>query len=206
MYKQYFAETIDEKIIRIEGAFGNSWRPLTKDQLIPKNIDPDVKIDSQVVSRAKMMEDRESYSAYFTLAFQDPTVNRRYGEKKLGRLFGMKKDELDRLFPPTIEELNAEDENERLNKNMITLVSANDDHITHFDKHSTAAETPAKMAHIKAHKVAMKIQRDQPELFPNLQQPTTNGETSSLLGNNQKTTVQPSETSNQPGSVMPAGV
>lgn len=205
MYKEYFADTIDEKIIRIEGAFGTAWRPLTKDQLIGKKIDPDVKIDSQVVSRAKMMEDRQAYSAFFALAFQDPKTNRRYGERKLGRLYGMKKDELDRLFPPTIEELNAEDENDILNENKLHLVMPNDEHIAHLDIHSKATETPAKMAHVKAHKVAMRIQRDQPELFPNLQQPNaapgTGGLPGGLLGTN-KTAVQPSETSNQP-SVQP---
>lgn len=201
MYKMYFADTIDEKIVRIEGAFGTAWRPLTKDQLIAKNIDPDVKIDSQVLSRAKMLEDRQSYTAFFALAFQDPKTNRRYGQRKLGKLYGMRKDELDRLFPPTIEELNAEDENDFLNENKLHLVSPNDDHITHMDIHSKATETPAKMAHLKAHKLAMRIQRDQPELFPNLQPAATPGAPGAALpgglpSGNQP--VAPSETSNQP--------
>ena len=51
------------------------------------------------------------------MALQEPTANRRWGLKKLGKLNGLKKDEIERLFPPTIDEQVAEDENEMLNEN-----------------------------------------------------------------------------------------
>mgnify|MGYP001574821257 CR=1 FL=1 len=47
-------------------------------------------------------------------------------------------------------------------------VSPNDDHMAHLEMHAKANETGAKAAHIGGHKVAMRVQRNQPELFPQL--------------------------------------
>ena len=62
------------------GAFGAKWRPLGKDNIIAK-VDPDVKIESQVLSRAKQLEERQALLSYFGMALQEPTANRRWGLK-----------------------------------------------------------------------------------------------------------------------------
>jgi hypothetical protein len=166
MYKEYFKEGIDEKIVRISGAFGNTWRTLAKDQLITKRLDPDIVIESTVVSRAKQMEDRAMFTQYLTLALQDPTVNRRYGFKKLAKLNGMEKDEIDRLFPPTVDERIAEGENQLLSEDKSAVIHAEDDHNVHLDIHNRASDTPAKMAHMATHIKALSIKKTKPELFP----------------------------------------
>jgi len=51
IYKDNFGDTIDEKVIRLVGAFGNKWRPLSKKDITGK-LDPDIKIESQSLSRA----------------------------------------------------------------------------------------------------------------------------------------------------------
>ena len=50
LYKDNFTENIDKKVLRLVGAFGAKWRPLGKDNIIAK-VDPDVKIESQVLSQ-----------------------------------------------------------------------------------------------------------------------------------------------------------
>jgi len=45
-------------------------------------------------------------------------------------------------------------------------IEPTDDHATHMEIHGKAADTKAKFAHIEAHKRAMMIQRNNPELFP----------------------------------------
>jgi len=180
MYKENFKEKIDEKVVRLVGAFGAKWRPLTKKDIITPRLDPDVKIESQVISRAKQLEERMALTNYFTLAFQDENTNKRYGLKRLGKLNGMKKDELERLFPPTIDERIAEDENDVLNEDKVATIRAEDDHNTHLEIHSKAKDTNATMAHIEAHKRALSIKKVNPELFPEepittaFQQPGTN--------------------------------
>jgi hypothetical protein len=78
--------------------------------------------------------------------------------KEAGRLM-FRKAELDRFLPPTIDEMRAEDENEKLNKNTLegVQIEPTDDHATHLEIHGKAADTKAKFAHIEAHKQAMMI-------------------------------------------------
>ena len=165
VYKDNFADEIEEKVIRLVGAFGNKWRPLKKKDMIGR-LDPDIKIESQVLSRAKELEERNLLRDYLVLVFQDPTSNRRYGLKKLGKLHGFKKDEMDRLFPPTIDERIAEQENDKLNRNEFVEVKVEDDHNVHLEIHSKANETPSTEAHRKTHEKALSIKKVKPEFFP----------------------------------------
>lgn len=170
IYKTNFKDKIDEKVIRLNGAFGAKWRPLTKENIIA-SVDPDVVIESSTLSEAKNFTQRQLAIQFGSLVVsQDPTANKRYFQKKVAKLFGYKKDEVDRLFPPTVEEIRAEDENSLINDNKLPDITAQDDHKTHWEIHSKASETEAKMAHMKAHLQAMSIQRNQPEMFPEAQQ------------------------------------
>lgn len=173
MHKENFADSIDEKVLRVVGAFGAKWRPLTKDDLITKNYDPDIKIESRNVNRQKQMEERQLLTGYYSLILQDPTANRRYAFKELGRINGLTSDKLNRLFPPTIDELEAEAENELLNKNKIVPVLREQNHVQHNEVHARANLTNATKAHIATHNEAMKIRRTNPELFPEQAQTDT---------------------------------
>src|SRR3990167_1570775 len=166
LYKDNFKEDIDEKVLRIVGAFGPKWRPLQKKDLTAQRFDPDLKIESRNVNRAKQLEERQSLTGYFSLALQEPTSNRRWGLKKLGQLNGLKKDEIDRLFPATIDERIAEKENILLNETEIVPVQAEDDHNVHLEVHSRANNTKATMAHNATHEKALSIKKIKPELFP----------------------------------------
>lgn len=163
-YKDNFGDKIDKKVVRLGGAFGAKWRPLAKDNIIA-NTDPDIQIESQVVSRAKQFEERAALTQYLAMALNDPGVNRRYGLKKLGKTI-MKKDEVDRLFPLTIDEREAQDENELLNNGKYVPVEVEQDHNSHLEVHSKLNDTPEARAHIKTHEEALKIKRSKPELFP----------------------------------------
>lgn len=160
LYKENFAEDIDQKVLRIVGALGPKFRKLTKDNIIAR-IDPDVKIESTTVSRAKQLEDRQTLTAYFGLALQDPSANKRWSLKKLGKVNGLQRDELDLLFPPTIDEMQAEDENVFLNKDKPVQVLAEQDHIAHMEVHNKTNATKASKAHIETHKHMMMIQKMQ---------------------------------------------
>ena len=202
LYKENFNENIDEKVIRLVGAFGAKWRPLKKKDIITPRLDPDVKIESQVLSRAKQLEERQALTQYFLVAFQDEGTNRRYGLKRLGKLNGLKKDELDRLFPPTIDERIAEDENEMLNDDKLVSIRAEDDHNVHLEIHSKTKNTTAAMAHIETHKKALSIKKVNPELFPedttqatSYQRPGTN-EMPMSGEQNRMTPFAPGKTSN----------
>ena len=178
MYKEYFGDEVDEKVLRLVGAMGPKFRELSKKDIIGR-LDPDVEIDSEIVSRAKQLEERQMLTAYFAMALQEPTSNRRWGLKKLAKLNTLEKDEVDRLFPPTIDERIAEDENDKLSDNEFTPVQREDDHNVHLEVHSKAKDSVQTYAHIETHKLALSIKKTNPELFPqepgaaNFQEPGT---------------------------------
>lgn len=204
LYKDNFESDIDKKVLRIVGAFGAKWRELDRSNIIA-NIDPDVKIESKNLSRAKQLEDRQSLTVYFANALSDPTANRRWAMKKLGKLNGLMKDEIDRLYPPTIDEMQAEDENNLLNDGKFVKVLAEQDHNVHLEIHSKAKYSPATKAHIETHKHALMQKRLKPEAFP-----TTEDQTGSsfapggaplpgLGGTRQPMGVRPTQTSGMAG-------
>lgn len=165
LYKTYFKEGIVEKSIRVSGVLGAKFRPLRRENIIA-TVDPDVKVESRVLNEAKNYNLLQSFRGYVQMIAQDPNANLRYAMKKMGRLTGLKKDEIDQLFPPTIDEMIAEDENKRLEKNEMVMVQATDDNQIHMEIHNKLSDTPAKYAHIEAHKQAMLLKKTNPELFP----------------------------------------
>ena len=78
----------------------------------------------------------------------------------------MNKEEVNLAWPPTVDELQAEDENQLLNAKKLPPVSVTDDHLTHIDIHSKANQNAWSLAHIQAHKKLMLVKRDRTDLFP----------------------------------------
>ena len=165
LYKKHFKEGIDEKVIRIQGALSPLWRPLKRENIISE-VDPDIKIDSLIISEAKRGRQLQSFGQFASFALADPTSNKRFIQKKMGKLNGLSKEEINLAFPPTVDELQAEDENVLLNEEKLPRISITDDHMTHIDIHSKANQNIFSVAHIAMHKKLMTQKRDRPDLFP----------------------------------------
>lgn len=179
LYKQHFKEDIDEKVVRIRGSLVSAWRTLQKDNIITR-IDPDVYIVSARVAEAQRQKEFAQLSNFTQLVMQSPETNQRYVMRKLGRTNGIETDELMLMFPPTIDELKAEDENQLLNENQYVKGSPYEDHIVHLEKHRDANPTPATLAHVEFHKRMLVLMRDNGLL-----------EAPQAQGNNDIQTVEP---------------
>lgn len=166
MYKEYFADDIDKKKLRIVGAFGPKHRSFVKKDIITPNLDPDIFIESRNVSRTKQLEEMRVLEPFLIAIIGDPTANRRYALKKMGKGKGMKKDELDRLLPMTLDEMVAQDENELLNEGTFVSVDPEDDDNVHLMELAKANDTPATRAHKETHKRAWMEKRRNPQLAP----------------------------------------
>lgn len=164
MYKEHFVSGIDEKMVRIVGAMGSKWRGLTRENIIGAQ-DPDIKIESKTVSENRKLKERIMLTSYANLVGQDPTASKRELMKTLGKLNGLGKDQINAIYPPTYDELMAEEENDKLNKNDLVVPDPDDNDQIHMTIHNKAKDTPAKIAHIEAHKASMLVKRKQPELF-----------------------------------------
>lgn len=167
LYQKFFTEGIDEKIIRISGALGPVWRPLTKENISMAK-DPDIQIKSKVISDAEQFNRLARYNGFLKTIAGDPNANFRAAEKEMGRLSGMRKDEIDLILPPTAEEIRAREENEILQADGKVEVLPLDDHTIHIEEHNKMPDNPYKFAHIKAHQKALVLQRMRPDLFGNI--------------------------------------
>lgn len=165
LYKKYLINKIDEKIIRLQGPLSPFRRKLTRENLIAK-IDPDVFVESESISEYNQDKEFAKFSSFAQLVIQDPETNRRYIFRKLGRINGRTTQELALMFPASIDEMRAEDENQKIADNKLPMVNAMDDDIIHIEIHNKATDTGAKLAHIEAHKRMLMAKKENPEIFP----------------------------------------
>ncbi len=203
LYKKHFKEGIDEKAIRIAGAMGYSWRKLSRADIV-LHTDPDIEVESSVISEEKRFQKLQMFRAYIkdVLAVSGNQANMRFALKKLGKLSGLTKDEIDRIIPQNIDELRSEEENTSLDNGKLVVVEPSDDDMIHIENHNRATDTPLKYAHIQAHKKAMLLKKERPDLFPQLGQQVNPQETASLMQgmqtNGQGLPVQPNQATNVP--------
>lgn len=173
LYKRHFADQIDTKSIRINGALGPKFRKLTRENIIA-TVDPDIIIESKSISEAQKINDLQKYRLFLkdVQATAPQEANTRFALRKIGELSGFKKDIVDQVLPPNVDEMEADEENEMLSKNQKVMVDVTDDDFIHMEIHNKAADTPAKYAHIRAHRNAMMLKRANPQLDMARNRPT----------------------------------
>lgn len=164
LYKNHFKDGIDEKVIRLAGLWGGEFRALTRENIITK-IDPDIKIESRQVTDSKKVTQRELLRGFISMAVGMPEFPIRYAMKELAELSSFRKDQIKLLFPPTYEEIKAEEENEMMKKNEMPMVSVMDDHMVHMLYHAKLNDTDIRKKHIEFHKQAMKIRKENEQMF-----------------------------------------
>jgi len=166
LYKEHMETGIDKKVIRIAGSMGNKFRALTKENITFK-IDPDIKIESKTVAENLRLKDRTLLNAFAQTVIASPNaLGKKYFEKKLAQMNGLELDEANIIYPASVDELIAQDENDMfLSENKLTMVAPDDDDYAHLQIHSKAAETASKASHILAHKIQMMLKRKHPEIF-----------------------------------------
>lgn len=173
VYNENFKEDIDKKMLRISGLFSSKpkWPDFGRGDIIMGHpLGPDIQIESRVVSEGRKLRAYQQEQGYMALILPFPDTNKRYALKRLGRTF-MKKDEIDRLFPPSVDEIEAEEENGLLSKDERVPVRPEQNHIEHNEKHAEAKDTEATRLHIKAHLEMRRIAKLRPDLFPQMQPP-----------------------------------
>jgi len=168
-YKKYFKDKIDKKMVRIAGVFGPEVRKLTRENLIG-TADPDVKIESKIIAEAKRVKDRNAWTGYYQIIINNPDANRRFADKELARLNGMKLQQIKMLFPATLDEMEAEMENELLEDGKQARVEIQQDHQTHMIIHAKLEDNDLRDEHIKTHKKAMYLARQNQQILGNMQQ------------------------------------
>jgi hypothetical protein len=153
LYKEYFADEIDEKLIRINGPLGYQWRRLTKANLTSE-FDPDVTVESTFVIENK---NKKEYAAFVNFlnqaALMAPTnTNRMFALREFGKLSNVPLKTIDAVVMKTQDELIAQEENKMIEEHEIVEVHDFDNDYEHMLIHNKLPDDlPTKTAHIRAH-------------------------------------------------------
>ncbi len=168
LYKTHFEEEVTEKIVRLKGVFGPEFKKIKRGDIIGTE-HPDIIIESEAIVRAQKAIDRNVVQEYLGFGSQVPGFNIRYAMKEMGRLSNFNKGKVDQLMPPVYDEIVAEEENKKINEGKEPRVLLTDNHLEHIALHAKAKDNNKRERHIRAHKMAVKIIHENPEMFdPNL--------------------------------------
>lgn len=164
-YDKFFPEGTGEKVIRLIGELGTTFQSLKRTDFMDKK-QPEVYIESSVMSEIERTTKLQGMTNIIQVIAQDPNVNKRYMFRKLGKLNDLSTEEINMLVPPTPEELHARGENDLILDGKTPKIDMMDDHLTHIELHAQLPESKIRDAHISAHKKAMLLARQNPEIMP----------------------------------------
>lgn len=169
LYKKHF-KGAQKKIVRLTGDTGMTFREITKDDLTMQE-DPDVIIESLAVSDAETRSKLQAYSNMYTSTANDPTVDKRNILEKIAQYSDFTEEERNALFPKTIDEYQAEEENRMLNDGDVVNIQADDDDYAHLRIHGKANANPQTEAHRTAHIQALYAKKRNPQAQVNSMAP-----------------------------------
>lgn len=163
-YKR-FTKAGDEKIATVVGVKGVTFEKIDLGDIRTK-YPPGVQVYSAKEAEYKELVERrdlmEMYPAFQTSL--DPDGMRNFNKYVFFPKFLTDPTTIDILFPDSIDELKAQDENERIGKNTLPNVLPTDNHEQHLAVHRMAKDTWAKWTHIKWHEELLGEQKKQQQM------------------------------------------
>ena len=168
IYQRDFKSGIYQKTARLMGAFGPELRKMTRETIIMSNpLGPDIKIESRAIAEARKLRTFQAMGQLGQDVLMLPNADRTYFVRKRARLL-FPKDEVDRMIPPSIDEMQAREENKKLDDDESVRAMLEEDHITHLRVHAAAKDSESKNRHIAMHRYFLMQKRKSPSVFPML--------------------------------------
>lgn len=160
-YKR-FTKDGDEKIATVVGVKGVSFEKINLGE-IQTNYPPGVVIFSAKEAEYKDLVERRDLMEMYPAFMQSlsPDGMRNFNKWVFFPKFLRDPATIDTLFPDTLDELKAQDENETINKGEMPQVAPTDNHEQHLMVHRMANPTWAKWIHIQWHEEMLSMQKQQ---------------------------------------------
>lgn len=168
-YQKYWTDT-KIKSIQVSGVYGPKWRNITKKDITLKS-DLDIRVESKIISEQIKIQKINSLIKFHQIAINDPSYQAREWIKMIGKTMDITTQELNLLFPKSVDELEAEEENKLLVKWELTdwenkvLFDINQDHDAHIREHMKEEMTKAMEIHIQAHYEAKRLIRNKKDML-----------------------------------------
>ena len=151
-------------MLRLTGVWGTEFRTLTRENIIAKT-DPDIRVESALINQSKQITQRELFRGFVTMSAGIPDFPIRYALKELARMSDFRTDQITILFPPNIDEIQAEKENKQLEANELPIVSLTDNHTVHRLFHSQLNQSDIRDKHLEYHDKAEQFKKDNAPMF-----------------------------------------
>lgn len=174
-YKRY-TKAGDEKIATVVGVKGVTFEKIDLGSIRTK-YPPGVMVFSAKEAEYKELVERRDLMEMYP-AFQQsmsPDGMRNFNKYVFFPKFLKDPSMMEILFPDSIDELKAQDENERINANELPQVAPTDNHEQHLMIHRMAKNTWAKWIHIQWHEEMLSLQKQQEMMQATAQQAPQSG-------------------------------
>ncbi len=169
LYKKHFKDGLDEKVIRLTGDLDTQFKTLNrKDIISDSKVDPDVEVVSTVIEEAKRNREIGKYVQFMNAIGENPETDRRVLTKQFAQVVGLSENEIDAVFPPTLDELTAELQNIEFENKQSPEVLASDNHMVHLRIHRKAPASSYRNVHMATHLRAMVEMKKNPDLNPEM--------------------------------------
>ena len=203
MYKKHFKGGLDEKVIRLTGDLDTQFKTLKREDIISGGkVDPDVEVLSTVIEEAKRSKEMGKYVQLMNALADSPDADRRTLTIQFAQVAGISENEIDAIFPPTVDELTAELQNIEFENGKSPEVLASDNHMVHLRIHRKAAASPYRNVHMATHLKAMVSIKQNPGLNPANMSPAPQGLQPGESGALNSVGFQPERASGQETSGM----
>lgn len=168
-YRRYAKEG-DAKIATITGVKGVTWEKIDLGVMDTK-FPPGILVFSAKDAEYKDLVLRRDYMELYPSlqATLDPDGMRNFNKYEFFPLFVKDPVAIDNMFPKTIDEIKAEEENEILAKDTLSQVADTDNHQQHLVVHQMAKKTWATWVHMAWHEELLAQQVKQQQMQAQLQ-------------------------------------
>lgn len=157
IYYYYYFSDKDKKYVQINRGVETMWDEVTRKEIIAPQ-EPNITVINKSDVIAQDMKQKADYMALYPMLMQNPMlpeVSKRFMTRKVLKLSGLSRQEIEIQVPLTPDEMQAKQDVMFLNRNLpINVQDMNEDHYTYLVIYQSALDTPAKQAAIAARQQA----------------------------------------------------
>ena len=164
IYDKLSSRELFDKVVRVNGDVKNEFIDLNKTKIKKKIGDVDVYVENRLLKEQKVLQDLPIIDRVVSQALQYEGTDKRQLFKEMGKKMDIKEEVLDKIYPPTQDEMVARSENTDLEQGTRVNATAGEDHVAHIREHMLAESSNLVRLHIQQHRLLQEQELKDPQL------------------------------------------
>ena len=170
IYDKLSSAELYNKIIRVNGDVKNEFIDLTKRKIKNKIGDVDVYVENRLLKEQKVIQDLPIVDRVVSQALQYEGTDKRQLFKEMGKKMDINEETLEKIYPPSADEMVARNENVDLEQGTRVDASVGEDHKAHIREHMLADSSNLVRFHIQEHRLLQEEEAKDQQLQQELAQ------------------------------------